>query len=277
MFVSDVSKSMLTSDVTSRISKRIIKMGDDMENINAGVSANGWDRDQVTIRLVKVRRARLKELSKGLDDGLSPTDVIDWALTEAARDRSQPLEVTYALDDLTEAMGKMERLLAIDLDKLNTLIESNVAAMDDLAKAFKDAAGADGEDEVDDVGQSHATGQIRVPSVGDWLAKEFASASSKIVAIASWQFKERASQSAVTLSFTLDVLSVDGAPVNIGKSMGHAARFEFVENASPFAKLDQFSRVLFSFEKNGAGAWNVMAYRCEKDGRAAGVIGMRRV
>lgn len=242
---------------------------------NKKTDDNGWGRNQVTIRLVKWRLERMKELARGLDDGLTPTDLLDWALTEAARDRSQPLEVTYALNDLTEAMGRIDRLLDMDLGRLTSLLASNAAAMADLTKAI--ASATPFSDRGNAAPGVPSPDGAPLPSVAEWLAKEFPPQCSKIKAIASWLTKERSGPAAAHMGFSFEVLSVDGKPVSHSKSYGHAARLDAIKTGSAFDRLDLHSRALFSFEKNDAGAWNIQAHLCDKDRKEMGLIGTHRV
>jgi hypothetical protein len=105
--------------------------------------SNGWDRTELNLKLSKRRRDLMVELAKRLAPGATPTEVIDYALSQApvadgdagAGERFADLEdaIERATMEQRFANASMEesiKALARGLEALRSLI-SEVAAQDD--------------------------------------------------------------------------------------------------------------------------------------------------
>ena len=103
-----------------------------------GSTANGWSRQELTLRLSRRRLAKLKGIALGLPAGATPTDAIDHAIDCASAtpsDQRENLEqIAVALDGLenkadisqanAERLSAQMRALAKSVDALRALISA---------------------------------------------------------------------------------------------------------------------------------------------------------
>lgn len=251
----------------------------------AKFEGQGWDRDQVSLRLTLRRKTRLLSLARELPPEATPTDAVDRALDLAlaglvARGRED--EDDFGAADVSAALGRLDSgvaaasaLLDAKLTRLSNQLAEARPLIEEAAEGARRLRRLADAAQAEDSGFAEDTSEAPL-SIRNWLDREtrkLGRPATKLALVrAEWAAARKVSRALLSIDFSCRLVAVDNQSVDPSPSLVSLARLDLVDAGGALAGVGATRAIALLCEPRGSGAWLIRFHELDAQGKIGSMI-----